>query len=317
MRVLITGADGFVGRHAVEQLVDAGHDVWAGCRPGGERPESWLSPRGRAAVTVVPLEVSDAVSVRSALSEPYHAILHLAAVASGSEARQDPGRAWEVNAAGTARLIDSVLALRDSHAGDPLVLVISTGEVYGTGPATPRLETDPLCPQSPYAASKVGAEMAALEAWRRSALRVVVARSFPHTGPGQSPLYVVPAFLQRLRAARTAGATRVPTGNLDPVRDLLDVRDVVRAYIALLTGGEPGEAYNVARGEGVTLAELFRRLADLVGANVKPVPDPALIRPGDIPYLVGNAGKLERTTGWSPRISVEQTLREMVDAQAY
>jgi GDP-4-dehydro-6-deoxy-D-mannose reductase len=306
VRVLITGADGFVGRHAVEQLVDAGHDVWAGCRPGGERPESWLGPRGRAAV-----------SVRSALSEPYDAILHLAAVASGSEARQDPGRAWEVNAAGTARLIDSVLALRDSHAGDPLVLVISTGEVYGTGPATPRLETDPLCPQSPYAASKVGAEMAALEAWRRSALRVVVARSFPHTGPGQSPLYVVPAFLQRLRAARTAGATWVPTGNLDPVRDLLDVRDVVQAYIALLTGGVPGEAYNVARGEGVTLGELFRRLADLVGASVKPVPDPALIRPGDIPYLVGNAGKLERTTGWSPRISVEQTLREMVDAQAY
>jgi GDP-4-dehydro-6-deoxy-D-mannose reductase len=315
--VLVTGADGFVGRHAVEQLVEGGHDVWAGCRPGGERPESWLSPQGRAAVTVVPLELSDPLSVRAALNRPYEAILHLAAVASGSEARQDPGRAWEINAAGTARLIDSVLALRQSEAADPLVLVVSSGEVYGMGPATPRLETDPLCPQSPYAASKAGAELAALEAWRRGALRVVVARAFPHTGPGQSLLYVVPAFLQRLRAARAAGAATVPTGNLDPVRDLLDVRDVVRAYIALLMHGVPGEAYNVARGEGVTLGELFRRLADLVGASVRAVPDPTLMRSGDIPYLVGDPGKLKRATGWSPRISVEQTLREMVDAQTH
>ena len=268
-------------------------------------------------MTVVPLELSDPLSVRSALSRPYEAILHLAAVASGSEARQDPGRAWEINAAGTARLIDSVLALRQSEAADPLVLVVSSGEVYGTGPATPRLETDPLCPQSPYAASKVGAELAALEAWRRGALRVVVARAFPHTGPGQSLLYVVPAFLQRLRTARAAGLATVPTGNLDPVRDLLDVRDVVRAYIALLMHGVPGEAYNVARGEGVTLGELFRRLADLVGASVRAVPDPALIRSGDIPYLVGDPGKLKQATGWSPRIPVEQTLREMVDAQTH
>jgi GDP-4-dehydro-6-deoxy-D-mannose reductase len=130
-------------------------------------------------------------------------------------------------------------------------------------------------------------------------------------------LYVVPAFLQRLRAARAAGARRVPTGNLEPVRDLLDVRDVVRAYIALLVDGRPGEAYNVARGEGVTLRELFDQLAALVGVAVDPVTDPALMRRGDIGYLVGDASKLKQATGWSPRISLEQTLREMVDAQAY
>jgi GDP-4-dehydro-6-deoxy-D-mannose reductase len=317
VRVLVTGADGFVGRHVVEQLVEAGHDVSAGCRPGGEPAESWLTPRGRDAVTLVPLEVSDSASVRGALSRPFDAIIHLAAVASGSEARQDPGRAWVVNAAGTARLIDSAIALREGIGVDPLVLVVSSAEVYGDGPATARVETDPLRPQSPYAASKVGAEVAALEAFRRAALRVVIARAFPHTGPGQSLLYVVPAFLQRLRAAKAAGATRVPTGNLDPVRDLLDVRDVSRAYIGLLTHGVPGEAYNVARGEGVTLRELFRRLADQVGVAVEPVPDPVLIRSGDLQYLVGDASKLRRATGWSPRIPLDQTLREMVDAQAH
>ena len=317
MRVLVTGADGFVGRHLVEQLVEAGHEVSAGCRPGGDPAQGWLTPRGRDQVTVVPLELSDSESVSAALSRPMDAIIHLAEVASGSEARQDPGRAWVVNAAGTARLVDSAVALRDGGGVDPLVLVVSSAEVYGNGPAASRVETDPLCPQSPYAASKLGAEVAALEAWRRAGLRVVIARPFPHTGPGQSLLYVVPAFLQRLRAARAAGAGRVPTGNLDPVRDLLDVRDVVSAYIGLLAQGVPGEAYNIARGEGVALREIFRRLGDLLGVRVEPVPDPTLLRPGDIQYLVGDANKLRRATGWSPRITLEQTLREMVDAPSH
>ncbi len=245
------------------------------------------------------------------------AIVHLAAVASGSEARQDPGRAWVVNAAGTARLVDAAVSLKDASGVDLLVLVVSSAEVYGDGPATPRVETDPLLPQSPYAASKVASEVAALEAWRRAGLRVVIARAFPHTGPGQSLLYVVPAFIQRLRAARAAGAGRVATGNLEPVRDLVDVRDVTRAYVALLQRGVPGEAYNVARGEGVTLRELFTRLATLIGVRVEPVADPTLMRSGDIRYLVGSAGKLKQATGWSPQITLEQTLREMVDAQAY
>jgi GDP-4-dehydro-6-deoxy-D-mannose reductase len=290
--------------------------VSAGCRPGGERAESWLSPPARERTTIVPLEISESTSVRAAVSRPVDAIVHLAAIASGSEARQDPGRAWVVNAAGTARLMDAAVSLRDVGGVDPLVLVVSSAEVYGDGPATPRVETDPLVPQSPYAASKLAAEVAALEAWRRAGLRVVIARAFPHTGPGQSLLYVVPAFIQRLRAARAADAARVATGNLEPVRDLLDVRDVVQAYVALLQHGVPGEAYNVSRGEGVTLRELFTRLAELVGVRVEPVTDPALMRSGDIRYLVGNAGKLKDATGWSPRITLEQTLREMVNAQA-
>lgn len=317
MRVLVTGADGFAGRHVVELLVQAGHEVWAGCRPGGEPAKRWLGSQAQKAVTVIPLEITDPTSVSAALGRPFEAIVHLAAVASGSEARQDPGRAWVVNAAGTARLVDAAVVLRGKTGADPLLLVVSSAEVYGNGPAVPRVETDPLVPQSPYAASKVGTEVAALEAWRREGLRVVIARAFPHTGPGQLPVYVVPAFLERLRAARDTGAVEVRTGSLDPVRDLLDVRDVAAAYVALLSQGSPGEAYNVARGVGVTLRELFGRLAEMVGAKVTPVPDPSLMRPGDIQYLVGDAAKLRRATGWSPGFTLEQTLREMVDAQAH
>ena len=179
MRVLVTGADGFAGRHVVELLVQAGHKVWAGCRPGGEPAKSWLGPQAQKAVTVIPLEITDPTSVSAALGRPFEAIVHLAAVASGSEARRDPGRAWVVNAAGTARLVDAAVVIRGKTGVDPLLLVVSSAEVYGNGPAVPRVETDPLVPQSPYAASKVGTEVAALEAWRREGLRVVIARAFP------------------------------------------------------------------------------------------------------------------------------------------
>jgi GDP-4-dehydro-6-deoxy-D-mannose reductase len=316
MRVLVTGADGFVGRYLVPRLIETGHEVSAGCRPGGEPLQNWLPVSYREAVRVVPFEVNDSAAVQGALSWPCDAIIHLAAVASGSEARQDPGRAWMVNAAGTAHLVHQADILRAAGRADPLILVVSSAEVYGSGPPSPRIESDPLYPQSPYAASKAGAEIAALEAWRRTGIRVVIARPFPHTGRGQTLQYVVPAFVQRLRAAKLEEATRVPTGNLDPVRDLMDVRDVAEAYVRLLGNGVPGESYNIARGEGITLRELFCRIADLVGLQAEPVPDPTLIRAADIPYLVGNPTKLRRATGWSPSIMLEQTLREMVDAQA-
>jgi GDP-4-dehydro-6-deoxy-D-mannose reductase len=292
--------------------MECGHEVTAACRPTVE-PPTWLGDH----VHIVPFELSDPSAIRAAVSLEHDAVVHLAAVASVREARQDPGRAWVVNAAGTARLIDAVIATRSEQGSDPLVVVVSSAEVYGSGRPSPRVETDQLCPQSPYAASKVGAEVAALEAWRRVRLRVVVARPFTHTGPGQPSGYVVPSFVERLLAVRAGADRKVPTGNLEPVRDLLDVRDVVRAYLALLDGGTPGEIYNIARGEGLTLRELFHRVADLIGVSAEPVSDPTLTRAGDIPYLVGDAGKLRRATGWCPTLTLEQTLRDMVNAQAH
>jgi GDP-4-dehydro-6-deoxy-D-mannose reductase len=196
------------------------------------------------------------------------------------------------------------------------VLVVSSGEVYGVGSGLPRRETDPVLPVSPYAASKAGSEIAALEAWRRTRLRVVIARSFQHTGPGQSDRYVVPALARRLVKARRQGLQAVRTGNLDPVRDLTDVRDVVRAYAELLERGAPGEVYNVCRGEGVSLLDLFHKLSALVGVQAVPELDPALARRADVLHLVGDNSKLRAATGWSPTVTLDQTLRDVVHAQA-
>jgi GDP-4-dehydro-6-deoxy-D-mannose reductase len=316
MRVLVTGADGFVGRHLVPRLVQQGHQVIAGCRPTQHLDDTLLKDWGEA-VRVVPLELADSEGIRAAFQSLPEAVIHLAAIASVREARQDPAQAWLVNAVGTARLLDAMIAGRPTGA-DPVVLVVSTAEVYGAGPTRARLEADVPAPQSPYAASKLAGEIAALEAWRRSGLRVLVARPFIHTGPGQHPPYVIPSFIQRLLAVR-AGTTskQVPTGNMEIVRDLLDVRDVVEAYILLLLRGRPGETYNVARGQGLTLRDIFRKIAEEIGVSAEPVPDSTLIRPGDITHLVGDSAKLRGDTGWSPVISLEQTLRDMVHAQAH
>jgi GDP-4-dehydro-6-deoxy-D-mannose reductase len=312
VRLFVTGADGFVGRHLVRRLAREGYRITAACRPGGPSVD-W----GGADVTVVPLELTDDASVRDAVEFGPEAVVHLAAVASNREAAADPGHAWAVNAAGTARLADALGRQREAGRGDARLLLVSSGEVYGPGGTAPRRESDLVAPASPYAASKAGAELAALEVWRRTGLPVVIARPFAHTGPGQETRFALPAFVERLREAKATGARAVRSGNLDPVRDLLDVRDVVEAYLLLLRSGQPGEIYNVARGEGSSLRELLAQLARLVGVRVEPEIEPSLARASDIPHLVGDSAKLRRATGWAPSRSLEQTLRGLVDAEAH
>ena len=308
MKVLITGADGFVGGWLARALLDAGHAV-AGTRGPDGVASRVLTRDEQARIDWRPLDLSAFDSVRSAVQGTWDAVVHLAAVASGGEARRDPGLAWNVNAAGTARLAEALVG------GNPLFLLVSTGEVYGQGSGVPRREDDPVAPCSPYAASKAGAELAAQEAARRAGLRVIVARPFPHTGPGQDGRFVVPALAARLTLAHRIGAPAINTGNLEPVRDLLDVRDVVTAYLALLSHGRSGETYNVGSGQGHRLADVLGAMQRLLGSRVIAEYDPALARRSDILHLVGDAGRLRAATGWTPRIPLDQTLQDLLDAQ--
>jgi GDP-4-dehydro-6-deoxy-D-mannose reductase len=315
MTVLVTGADGFVGTWVVRQLLAAGRHVVGAVRLGGG-PSPLLTEAERVRVQWIGFDLLSADSVDALTELRADAVIHLAAVASGADARRDPGHAWTVNAAGTARLAEALAEVRAEGRNDPLLLVASTGEVYGQGVGRPHREDDPTRPCSPYAASKLGAEIAAVEAADRTGLRVIVARAFPHTGPGQSDAYVVPALASRLLMAKRIGAPVIKTGNLDPVRDILDVRDVAGAYLALLDRGRPGATYNVASGTGRSLKSVVEQLAALIDVRVIVEQDAALLRSNDLRHLVGDASTLRRDTGWSPAISFEQTLRDVIDAQA-
>ncbi len=135
---------------------------------------------------------------------------------------------------------------------------------------------------------------------------------FSHTGPGQSPRFVVPAHAGRVAAAERDGSEVVRVGALDPVRDLTDVRDVVRAYLLLAESGVPGEVYNVCRGTGVAVREVAETLLSHAGTGLRLEVDPDLVRPVEVPVLVGDPSKLAAATGWHPEIPLEQTLGEVL-----
>ncbi len=318
MKVLVTGADGFVGSWVVPRLVEAGHKVIAAVRPGGvPETDEYLLDRLSGAEELVELELRDSASVERAVSHGADAVIHLAAISSNAEGWSDPGLAWEVNAAGTARLC-SFLGRRKLDGEDPVLLLVSSAEVYGMlrNDAAPRVELDPVVPISPYASSKAGAEIAALEVHRRTGLRVVIARPFSHTGAGQDRRFVVPAFTHRLLTAKQIGAPAVTVGNLESVREFLHVSDVVTAYLLLLDRGRAGEIYNIASGEPVVLRDLFEQISDAVGHAAIPESDSTHLRATDIPHLIGDSSKLRAETDWEPRVPLAETLKEVVNAQA-
>jgi GDP-4-dehydro-6-deoxy-D-mannose reductase len=166
---------------------------------------------------------------------------------------------------------------------------------------------------SPYAASKAAAELVALQATLGWGLAVVRARPFNHTGAGQSTTFAVPAFARRIAEGVRDGTGVLAVGNLSAARDLLDVRDVVRAYRLLALGGTPGQVYNVCSGRAVVMEDVVRRLLRLSGADLDLVTNPDLFRPVDVPVLEGDPARLRAATGWRPEVPLDTTLADVLD----
>jgi GDP-4-dehydro-6-deoxy-D-mannose reductase len=236
--------------------------------------------------------------------------VHLAAISSVTDSIADPGSTWAVNTIGTVNLAEVVRRAAPAAR----LLVVSSGEVYGDTGDTPADESRPLAPRSPYAASKAAAELAAEQAARAYGLDVVIARAFAHTGPGHDQRFALPSWAAQIAELERAGGGALYVGDLTVRRDLLDVRDVVAAYLALLDPSVPAGTYNVARGEAVPLGDLLALLVAAATVEVGVVRDPARLRAVDTPLLCGDAGRLRAATGWEPTHALADTLADLLEA---
>jgi GDP-4-dehydro-6-deoxy-D-mannose reductase len=295
VKVAVTGARGFVGPHLVAHLEACGDDVLPLDRHGPD-----------------PFDVTDAEAVRSRLHDAHpEVVYHLAALSHVGESWQNPASSFRVNAEGTLNVLHSC-----TEVGVERVLVVLSSEEYGRvgEDELPLTEESPLRPVTPYGAAKATADLLALQAFLGDGLATIRARPFSHTGPGQSPRFVVPALAARIARAERDDVDHIPVGSLDAVRDLTDVRDVVRAYRLLVEHGEPGAVYNVCSGRGVSVREVADQLLRRARRPIRLVTDPELVRPVEVPRLVGSNDLLRLVTGWSPEIPLEQTLHDVLDS---
>lgn len=291
-RVYLTGASGFVG--------------------------TWLRrvAESESALELFPASPQiDLLDTQALTDELAHcapdAVIHLAAQASVAQSLADPLETCRVNYLGTASLLQALRKVAFSGR----LLYVSSGEVYGDVDAAhlPITENQPAMPRSPYAASKLAAELLCQQWARVEPMPVVIARPFNHIGPGQDRRFALADFAAQITAMPCDGQThKLVTGDLDVTRDFLDVRDVARAYIGLLTQGHAGETYNVCSGHEHRLHDLVVRMAEIAGVRLELTLDSARARPAQQRRVAGDNRKLSEHTGWRPATDMSQSLVDLL-----
>jgi GDP-4-dehydro-6-deoxy-D-mannose reductase len=290
MRALITGANGFVGRHLCNHLSDCGDEVVAVDRD---------------------CNVTVAGKVERVFREHLpEAIYHLAALSHVGDSWKNRIEFVRVNVFGTRNVVEAAYKAVPNAS----VLFVSSADVYGivTEDELPIRETRPAVPVNPYSQSKFQAELLAKSIASENNQRVVIVRPFNHIGPGQSDKFVVPALASRLLDALDRGVHEIPVGDLSTRRDFSDVRDVVKAYRLLMERGRSGEVYNVASGHDTALIDIAYDLVAQIAPDVRLVPDVDLLRPVEVPVMRGSYRKLHKATGWEPTISLSTSLSDVV-----
>ncbi len=312
MRVLITGITGFAGSHLADMLLEEHPEVEIfGTYRWRSRRENIQHIEGR--VELVEADLRDYTSMQNALetSRP-DAIFHLAAQSFVPSSWTAPNETLTTNIAGQTNIFEAIRTL----GIDPVVQIACSSEEYGLvlPHETPIKESNPLRPLSPYAVSKVAQDMLGYQYHQSYGIKAIRTRGFNHTGPRRGDVFVTSNFARQL--ARIEAGLQDPVirvGNLDAIRDFTDVRDTVRAYWLAVQHATPGEVYNIARGEGISIKDLLQSLIDLSTADVTVETDPARLRPSDVEILIGDSSKFREETGWEPQVPFEKTLSDTLD----
>lgn len=306
MQALITGAGGFVGGHLCSYLLShTDWDLTGTVLAEASKAETRSSRLQRRFV-----DLREPTSVTSLVEEIQpDVIFHLAAQSSVPTSFSDPWDTLENNLLSELNLLEAV---RRSKR-EVVVLVVGSNEEYGAPEPgeLPQTEQSPLRPNNPYAVSKVGQDFLGLQYHLAYDVAVVRVRPFNHTGPGQSPRFVAPAFASQI--ARIEAGLQKPVmkvGNLSASRDFTDVRDIVSAYLLAVTEGEPGEVYNLASGKPRSIKTLLETLLGYTDVEISVERDPERYRPADVPIVYGSARKFHERTDWEPQIPFEQTLQD-------
>lgn len=308
-RLFLTGGSGFVGQWVSRAALERGWSVYGGTLDNPPR-FTVLTEREQQAVCWLALDVTSERSMTAAVQTAApDVVIHLAGIAYAPDANASPVKAFEVNALGAHRLFAAL------GSGRTRTLVVGSAEQYGQQDrsAYPIAETAMLRPLTPYAASKTAQEVIALMTHRATGADVVCTRSFNHSGVGHADSYLLPSLVRRARELPKSGGT-LRVGNSAVIRDYLHVADVADAYLRLLDSGKAGEVYNVSSGQGMTVHDVAQRVLKRTGVTADISSDSTLLRPIDVPILVGDNAKLRAATGWTPRRSIDDIIDDLIHA---
>lgn len=306
-KLLLTGANGFVGSVLLKHLLSAGYQVTCTTTSPTESKSGDYES--------IQLDIRDTKAVEATVRKvkPTH-LIHLAAISNVATSFSDPYLTWETNVLGTINILEAI----KNQAPNCFSLFVSSSEVYGSAfKSNVPLNEDSKClPLNPYAASKLATE-AAIGQYFATSLRGVIARPFNHIGPGQSPDFVTASFAKQIATIENARQEPIiHVGNLDANRDFLDVHDVCRAYIKLLEceqNGLPHHIYNICSGKAYKIRELLEMMLSQSNTNIDIRLDPARLRPSDIPFAVGCNNRIITDIGWHPEKSIEDALGSLLN----
>jgi GDP-4-dehydro-6-deoxy-D-mannose reductase len=300
---LITGATGFAGGHLLDRLAERAEIVaW-------HRPGSPARRHGRH-LTWRPVDLLDRAAVSHAIEDVRPSrIYHVAGAPRVDTTPDGIVPQLRTNVMGTHHLLEAVRRLDRPCR----VLVVSSGLVYQPGDR-PLAEDAPCIPANPYGVSKLAQDQRSLNAWKDDGIDVVVARPFTHIGPRQDPSFSISSFARQI-ALIEGGRARSPiqVGNLNPRRDLTDVRDVVAAYELLMDKGAPGRPYNICSGVPLRIGDVLEQLIALSKVPVEVVVDPDRLRAADPAALIGDPSRIRSEIGWRPGMALARTLRDTIN----